>query len=56
MYGQHRSVGHIMRIGPKARYPNAFLEESEPSFKINLDRKIWYDFGEGEGDAIIDFV
>lgn len=37
-------------------YPSPFRHESEPSFKINLERNIWYDFGEGEGGNIIDFV
>lgn len=37
-------------------YPSPFREESEPSFKINLDRNIWYDFGEGEGGNILDFA
>jgi len=37
-------------------YPSPFRHESEPSFKINLERNIWYDFGEGEGGNIIDFA
>ena len=37
-------------------YPSPFRHESEPSFKINLDRKIWYDFGEGEGGNILDLA
>lgn len=37
-------------------YPSPFRHESEPSFKINLERNIWYDFGEGEGGNILDFA
>lgn len=37
-------------------YPSPFRHENEPSFKINLERNIWYDFGEGEGGNILDFA
>lgn len=37
-------------------YPSPFRHESEPSFKINLERNIWYDFGEGTGGNILDFA
>lgn len=30
--------------------------ETKPSFKIKRDANVWYDFGEGEGGNIIDFV
>ena len=28
-------------------------EEHEPSFKVNTDRNLWYDFGAGNGGNII---
>ena len=28
-------------------------EEHEPSFKVNTDRNLWYDFGAGKGGNII---
>lgn len=34
-------------------YNSPFREEKEPSFKINLDRNEWYDFGIGKGGNII---
>jgi len=37
-------------------YHSPFRREAEPSFKINQERNIWYDFGEGEGGTVIDFV
>lgn len=33
-----------------------FREEKTPSFKIDLDKNIWFDFGEGIGGTIIDLV
>lgn len=32
-----------------------FREENTPSFKVNKNRNIWFDFGEGKGGNIIDF-
>ena len=37
-------------------YHSPFRREEEPSFKINQERNIWYDFGEGEGGNVLDFV
>jgi DNA primase len=31
-------------------------QEKTPSFKIDITKNIWYDFGEGAGGTIIDFV
>ncbi len=42
-------------------YGNAWFlsplrKENTPSFKINLNRNLWFDFGSGEGGTIIDLV
>lgn len=37
-------------------YYSPFRPETVPSFKINTERNVWYDFGEGEGGNVIDFV
>jgi hypothetical protein len=37
-------------------YFSPFRQETAPSFKINLERNIWYDFGAGEGGNILDFT
>lgn len=42
--------------GNELWYISPFRNENEPSFKINLAKNIWYDFGEGKGGNIIDFV
>ena len=30
-----------------------FRDEQEPSFKVNMERNLWYDFGAGRGGNII---
>jgi hypothetical protein len=37
-------------------YRSPFRHESEPSFKVNPGRNVWYDFGLGKGGDIIDFI
>lgn len=49
------SLGHRpVRIrGYQYWYISPFRNESEPSFKVNMARNQWYDFGEGVGGGII---
>jgi hypothetical protein len=37
-------------------YCSPFRSETVPSFKINPERNIWYDFGEGRGGNVLDFA
>lgn len=37
-------------------YYSPFREETEPSFKVNQRRNQWYDFGEGAGGNLLDFI
>lgn len=37
-------------------YSSPFRKESEPSFKIKIAGNIWYDFGEGKGGNVLDFI
>jgi DNA primase len=37
-------------------YLSPFRQETEPSFSINETRNVWFDFGEGKGGNVIDFV
>jgi hypothetical protein len=37
-------------------YCSPFRPETVPSFKINTERNVWYDFGEGDGGNVLDFV
>jgi hypothetical protein len=42
--------------GSNLWYYSPFRNETEASFKVNLTRNEWYDFGTGKGGNIIDFV
>lgn len=56
-------VSYLSRIGIEpARisganywYLSPFRDEKTPSFKINRNLNLWYDFGEGAGGNLIDF-
>lgn len=39
--------------GYKLWYLSPFRAESKPSFKVNVEMNLWYDFGEGVGGGII---
>lgn len=37
-------------------YFSPFRKESDPSFKVNQQRNIWNDYGEGVGGNVLDFI
>lgn len=37
-------------------YASPFRKEAEASFKVNVSKNLWYDFGRGEGGNVIDFA
>jgi hypothetical protein len=37
-------------------YQSPFRNETTPSFKVNRSRNQWYDFGEGKGGNLLDFI
>ncbi len=37
-------------------YSSPFRKEREPSFKINPEKNVWYDFGYGGGGNVLDFI
>jgi hypothetical protein len=37
-------------------YISPFRQEKNPSFKVNLTKNLYYDFGEGTGGSTLDFV
>ena len=49
------SLGYspVKRQGNSLWYKSPLREEHEPSFKVNTDRNLWYDFGAGKGGNII---
>ena len=51
-------LGHhpVIQRGNSVWYKSPFRMEKEASFKIDLRKELWYDFGLGEGGSIIDLV
>ena len=49
------SLGYnpIKQQGNSLWYKSPLREEQEPSFKVNTDRNLWYDFGAGKGGNIL---
>ena len=49
------SLGYnpVRRQGDSLWYKSPFRDEQEPSFKVNMERNLWYDFGAGRGGNII---
>lgn len=49
------SLGYnpVKQQGGNLWYKSPFRQESEPSFKVNTDLNLWYDFGAGKGGNII---
>ena len=49
------SLGYnpVKQQGNSLWYKSPFREEKAPSFKVNPDRNLWYDFGMGTGGNII---
>lgn len=43
----------VRRQGDSLWYKSPFRDEQEPSFKVNMERNLWYDFGAGRGGNII---
>ena len=43
------SLGYnpVRRQGDSLWYKSPFRDEQEPSFKVNMERNLWYDFGAG---------
>ena len=49
------SLGYdpVRRQGGNLWYKSPFRDEREPSFKVNTERNLWYDFGASKGGNII---
>ena len=39
----------VRRQGDSLWYKSPFRDEQEPSFKVNMERNLWYDFWRGQG-------
>lgn len=40
----------------EARCLSPFRNETEPSFYVNINKNVWYDFGEDEGGTVVDLI
>lgn len=51
-------LGHTPHRRAKGElwYASPFRREERPSFKINPERNVWYDFGAGTGGNVLDFA
>ena len=47
---------HSSRVGEELWFRSPFRDEKTPSFKIDVRRNIWFDFGEGIGGSPIDLI
>ena len=47
-------LGHhpVQRRANAVWYRSPYREEKTPSFKVNPEKNLWYDFGEGKGGNI----
>jgi len=55
-YLQSMGITPCKRQGNNLWYHSPFRNETEASFKLNLSRNEWYDFGMGKGGDILKFV
>jgi len=55
-YLQSLGITPRKKQGSNLWYYSPLREETEPSFKVNLTRNEWYDFGLGRGGNILDLV
>ena len=46
----------IKRNGAENWYYSPFRKEKTPSFHVNQQKNLWYDFGEAKGGKVLDFV
>lgn len=55
-YLANSNIHPVKRKEFEAFYLSPFREESNPSFKVDTQQNIWYDFGLGKGGQLIDLV
>lgn len=55
-YLQSVGITPCKKQGNNVWYFSPFRNESDPSFKVNLARNLWYDFGLGKGGNLIEFI
>ena len=53
-YLERKGIKPVRRTPSYALYRSPLREETQPSFKVNTEKNLWIDYGEGRGGSIID--
>lgn len=53
-YLERKGVKPVRRTAAYAMYRSPLREETHPSFKVDTEKNLWIDYGEGRGGSIID--
>ena len=55
-YLKRQGIDYVRQSGQNFFFLSPFRSEADPSFKVNAEKNIWFDFGAGIGGSIIDLV
>ena len=53
-YLERKGIKPVRRTPSYALYHSPLREETQPSFKVDTEKNLWIDYGEGRGGSIID--
>ena len=53
-YLERKGIKPVRRTATYALYCSPLREETHPSFKVDTEKNLWIDYGEGRGGSIID--
>ena len=53
-YLERKGIKPVRRTAAYALYCSPLREETHPSFKVDTEKNLWIDYGEGRGGSIID--
>ena len=53
-YLERKGIKPVRRTPSYALYCSPLREETHPSFKVDTEKNLWIDYGEGRGGSIID--
>lgn len=55
-YLDNKGIHQVKDRGYYGMYLSPLRSDSDPSFKVDYDKDLWYDFGTNEGGSIVDLV
>ena len=53
-YLERKGIKPVRKTPTYALYRSPLREETHPSFKVDTEKNLWIDYGEGRGGSIID--